>query len=155
VRSLLSSMTNMSSHDSILLVDDEPDITTVLGIGLEDDGFKVDTFNDPLLALSQFKNSSYDLVILDIKMPKMDGFELYREIRKLDDQVKVFFITAFDLLYEEVKNELSLLLPPSQSFTTISDNDSYSKYFIKKPIEIDNFVKKIKEELRNHHGQTE
>ncbi len=148
-------MTDMSSNGRVLLVDDEPDITTVLGIGLDDDGFKVDTFNDPLIALSQFNKSSYDVVILDIKMPKMDGFELYREIRKIDDKVKVFFITAFDLLEEEVKNKLCLLLPPSQSFSTISDNNGYLKYFIKKPVEIDDFVKKIKDELRNHHGQTE
>lgn len=87
-------MTDMSSNGRVLLVDDEPDITTVLGIGLDDDGFKVDTFNDPLIALSQFNKSSYDVVILDIKMPKMDGFELYREIRKIDDKVKVFFITT-------------------------------------------------------------
>ena len=88
---------SMSSHASVLLVDDEPDITTVLSMGLEDYGFKVDSYNDPLIALSHFKKSSYDIVILDIKMPKMDGFELYREIRKLDDKVNVFFTTAFDL----------------------------------------------------------
>jgi DNA-binding response OmpR family regulator len=74
----------------ILFVDDEQDITFAIGIGLEDNGFVVDTFNDPLLALQSFKENdeknnnrkSYDLAILDIKMPKMNGFELYNEIKK-------------------------------------------------------------------------
>ena len=87
-----------------MLVDDEYDITFALSIGLEDNGFEVDAFNDPLLALQTFKenedknnkNESYALA-LDIKMPKMNGIELYNEIRKIDDKVKVCFITAFDI----------------------------------------------------------
>jgi two-component system, OmpR family, response regulator ChvI len=86
-----------------LLVDDEPDITFSLGMGLEDNGFVVDTFNDPLLALQSFKEKSkdngknpYALALLDIKMPKMNGLELYNEIRKMDHKVKVCFITAFE-----------------------------------------------------------
>ena len=65
-----------------MLVDDEPDITSTLKIGLQDNGFEVDTFNDPIEVLSNFKAGSYDLIILDIKMPKMNGFELYKEIEK-------------------------------------------------------------------------
>lgn len=138
----------MRSRASVLLVDDEPDITTVLSIGLEDYGFNVDSCNDPLIALSHFKKSSYDIVIIDIKMPKMDGFELYREIRKLDNKVNVFFITAFDLQPEELKDKI--YLPSlSQSFSLISENNynRYLKYFIKKPFEIDDFVERINEEL--------
>jgi two-component system, OmpR family, response regulator ChvI len=93
-----------------LLVDDEPDITFSLGIGLEDNGFVVDTFNDPLLALQSFREklkdngkNPYALALLDIKMPKMNGFELYNEIRKMDDKVKVCFITAFDIQKEDVE----------------------------------------------------
>src|SRR5215216_4182519 len=66
----------------ILAVDDEPDITRLCSLALEYHGFKVDTFNDSEEALSNFKPDYYDLVILDIKMPKMDGFELYEEFRK-------------------------------------------------------------------------
>jgi DNA-binding response OmpR family regulator len=67
---------------NILLVDDEPDITFTLKDILEDNGgFKVDTFTDPTIALKSYKINFYDIIILDIKMPKMDGFELYIKIR--------------------------------------------------------------------------
>jgi len=66
----------------ILVVDDEPDLTFGCSMTLELQGFEVDTFNDPLLALSVFKPNTYSLVLLDVKMPKMDGFTLYNEIKK-------------------------------------------------------------------------
>ncbi|WP_162477734.1 response regulator [Nitrososphaera sp. AFS] len=78
-----------------MVVDDEPDITLIFALGLEDNDFKVDTFNDPIQALSNFKSGLYDLALLDYKMPNMNGFELYREIRKIDHNVKVCFVTAF------------------------------------------------------------
>ena len=65
----------------ILLVDDEPDLTYTIKRILEDNGFKVDSFNDPISALNYYKVNFYDLIILDIKMSKMDGFELYLKIR--------------------------------------------------------------------------
>jgi DNA-binding response OmpR family regulator len=67
----------------IFLVDDETDITLLYKTGLEQNGFLVDVFNDPALALSSYKAGEYDLLLLDIKMPKMSGFELYREIQKI------------------------------------------------------------------------
>ena len=85
--------------NKILVVDDEPDINLTLKVALEDGGFKVDTFNDPMLALENFKARSYDLLILDIKMPNMNGFELYREIKKVDNKVKVCFLTAGEMYY--------------------------------------------------------
>ena len=68
----------------ILLVDDEPDVTYTIQKILEDHGFKVDIFNDPILALDNYNAYFYDLIILDIKMPTMDGFELYLKINKLN-----------------------------------------------------------------------
>src|ERR671914_210946 len=87
----------------ILAVDDEPDLTKLCSLALEYHGFKVDTFNDPQEALSNYKPGYYDLVILDIKMPEMDGFELYDEIKKKDHKAKVCFLTASELYYEEFR----------------------------------------------------
>jgi DNA-binding response OmpR family regulator len=126
------------SGNRILLVDDEPDLTAIFSMGLEDNGLKVNTFNDPQLALSEFKEGAYDLVILDYKMPNMNGFELYRKIRKLDEKVRVCFLTAFDIQYEDLKRI------PLQSISTEQDA---MKFLIQKPIEIDDLVKRIKEEL--------
>ena len=61
----------------ILIVDDEDDINLLFKMVLEDDGYKVDTFNDPLVALQNFSAGSYDLLLLDMLMPNMNGFELY------------------------------------------------------------------------------
>jgi DNA-binding response OmpR family regulator len=87
-------------RNKILLVDEEYDITITFKAILQDAGFIVDAYEDPLIALSNF-NSSYDLVILDIKMPKMNGFKLYSEMQKIDDKVKVCFITASEIYYNE------------------------------------------------------
>jgi len=62
----------------LLLVDNEPDNISVLSMGLEDEGFKVDAFNDPLLVLTQFKPHYYDLLLTDIYMPNINGFQLYQ-----------------------------------------------------------------------------
>jgi DNA-binding response OmpR family regulator len=126
-------MHNTSNSRRILLVDNEPDNTSVFSMGLEDAGFKVDAFNDSLLALSNFKARFYDLSILDINMPNMNGFELYKEIRKVDEKVRVCFLTASEIYHE------SLRVPPQ----TLKD----VKCFIPKPIAIDDFIKRIEEEL--------
>ena len=90
-------MKSTRSNKKILIVDDEPDITESFGLALEDSGFEVDKYNDPAIALASFKPNVYNLLILDIKMPKMDGFELYDKIKKIDKNVKVFFISAFEI----------------------------------------------------------
>ena len=94
----------------VLLVDDESDVTTVLTFALEDYGFEVDSYNNPLDALSSFKSNYYDLAILDIKMPKMNGFELLREIRKDDENLKVCFLTALTELKDH-KSDINELSP--------------------------------------------
>jgi two-component system, OmpR family, response regulator ChvI len=91
----------------ILLVDDEPDILRSVKMGLEMRGLSVDAFGDPERALTSFKPGVYEIAILDIKMPKMNGFQLYREILKRDDKVKVRFFTAF----EEYRNEFKKAFP--------------------------------------------
>src|SRR5919204_3550592 len=103
----MSSSFNKNRNNSrILLVDDEPDAALVYKIVLEHNRFKVDSFTDPLLALSNFKPNLYDLAILDIKMPNMNGFKLYQEIKKIDSKVKVCFLTASEMYYENYrKNE--------------------------------------------------
>jgi DNA-binding response OmpR family regulator len=86
---------------NILLVDDEPDLTFSIKEGLGDAGFNVDTFNDSMQALENFEPDFYDLVILDIVMPKMDGFDLYKELQKLDPHINVCFLTASEQYREE------------------------------------------------------
>ena len=124
----------------ILFVDDEQDITFAIGIGLEDNGFVVDSFNDPILALQSFKEKQpYDLALLDIKMPKMNGFELYNEIRKIDDKVKVCFITAFDIERDEEYSDSIVRR------RTAASNDKDKSFIVRKPIDIEELVKRIKE----------
>ena len=78
----------------ILVVDDELDSNLTLKLVLEDNGFKVDAFTDPLLALENFKAGMYVMLILDSNMPKMSGPELYNEIKKIDNKARVCFLTA-------------------------------------------------------------
>ncbi|HYY71501.1 MAG TPA: response regulator [Nitrososphaeraceae archaeon] len=112
----------------ILIVDDEPDVNLALRIVLEDNNFIVDSFNDPLRALENFKANRYDLIILDIKMPKKDGFEVYKEILKIDNRVQVCFLTAGDINYRSLK----------ETFPTLDENQ-----FIRKPIENIELIKQI------------
>jgi two-component system OmpR family response regulator len=92
-----------------LLVDDESDVTTALTFALEDYGFEVDSYNNPLAALFNFKSNYYDLAILDIKMPEMDGFELLRKIRTEDENLRICFLTALTDLRDHMSdiNDLS------------------------------------------------
>jgi DNA-binding response OmpR family regulator len=115
----------------VLLVDDEPDLNLTLKMTLEENGFKVDSFTDPLSALKNFKEEAgmYELLILDMKMPQMNGFELYRQIKKIDDKVKVCFLTAGEMDYEQFRKELIPAL----------DNNCY----IQKPIENETLIKRL------------
>jgi CheY-like chemotaxis protein len=84
-----------------LAVDDEPDITLTLEAGLETVGlFDVDAFDDPESALKSFKPDFYALIMIDIMMPKMSGFELYEQLKKIDPDIKVYFLTASEMYYE-------------------------------------------------------
>ena len=116
----------------ILLIDDEPDITFTVKDILEDNGFQVDSFNDPITALKSYTSNFYDLVILDIKMPKMDGFELYNKIREKDPKVKICFLTASEMYYEKFRKARS-------EFGRIIGEDC----FIQKPIKNEDLIKKL------------
>jgi two-component system response regulator ChvI len=131
----------------ILLVDDDPDILFTFKEGLEEElpdvdkskkifdraiKIQVDTFADPKEALSSFKAGVYDLLLLDIRMPDMNGFELYEELEKIDDKPKVCFITAYELYYEALKKDFPKLDVGC---------------FIKKPISIEDLATRISEEL--------
>jgi DNA-binding response OmpR family regulator len=103
-------------------------------MGLEDEGYIVDAFTDPILALSNFKPNYYSLVILDINMPKMNGYDLYKEIRKLDNKVKICFLTASELYNENLRRQTKEIL-------------NEVKRFISKPLTIEDLVIKVKKEL--------
>lgn len=120
---------------NILIVDDEIDLITLLKKGLESDGFYVGSYNDPLLALHEFRAGIYDLMLIDIRMPKMNGFEFYHKLRNKDINIRVCFMTAFPLSYEEVKKML-----PVESITR--------QNLIQKPIGIKELIKRINEILR-------
>jgi DNA-binding response OmpR family regulator len=114
----------------ILLVDDDVDITHSFSLALQKDGFIVDTYNDPLIALGDFKADLYDLVLLDIKLPKMDGFELYDKIREIDRRVKVCFISGYQMNY-----------------LALREQGLQIDCFISKPIKIEDLLRRINAEL--------
>jgi DNA-binding NtrC family response regulator len=93
--------------EKILVIDDEPDITFSLKKILEENRFaSVDTFNDPVDVISKYNDQPgtvYDLLIIDILMPRMNGFELYEKIKKIDHNAKVCFITAYRMYFEALR----------------------------------------------------
>lgn len=97
--------TYLNKFKSIILVDDELDITTVLEQGLERLGFRVFGITDPLLALEHFQINSdeYGLVISDLRMPEMNGYEFVKNIKKIKPEVRVFLMTAFEINDNEFK----------------------------------------------------
>jgi DNA-binding NtrC family response regulator len=93
--------TNKNMKKRILTIDDDTDTSLSLKIALEQSGiFDVDPFDDPILALASFKPDRYDAVILDVRMPDIDGFALYKKIKMIDKKIKICFLTsAYDLEY--------------------------------------------------------
>ena len=114
-----------------MLIDDEPDLTYTIKKILEENGFEVDTFNDPILALNNYKVNFYNLVILDIKMPKIDGFELYIRLREKDPKVKICFLTVIATFNEEFR-KTRLALGKTINEDYISPKPLHTKDLIKK-----------------------
>jgi DNA-binding response OmpR family regulator len=82
----------------VLIVDDEQDIGIILKKAIERDAdFEVNYIDNPVQALSDFKVGLYDIALIDIRMPQMDGFELYLNMRKIDYKIKACFLTAFEI----------------------------------------------------------
>jgi len=119
----------------LLVVDDDQDVTLTLRATLQKVGFEVVSFNDPVLALKRFKPRYYDLVILDIRMQDMNGFELYRQIRRKDNGVKVCFLTAINEFteYEQYRKEACPKLG--------------ERHFIAKPVSNDEMIRRVNEIL--------
>lgn len=122
----------------VMVVDDERDILSILKRGLESKNrFKVDTFIDAESALESLKEKSddyYDLVLTDIRMPKINGFELYRRIKESNPHMKIVFITAFEIN----KDEFSKVIP---SVDVID--------FISKPVSMSTLITKLNSILNN------
>jgi two-component system, OmpR family, sensor histidine kinase VicK len=130
---------NSNKQKRILIVDDEPDVNTVLKKVLEQGGFNVDSYDDPILALENFKAGSYDILLLDVKMPEMDGFQLYKKMKRIDSKVKVCFLTASEMYYERFRNEEEL-------------NEIPRDLFLQKPIENEDLIKKLNMIISQEHN---
>jgi CheY-like chemotaxis protein len=131
----------LRSHSKrVLIVDDNPDITLTFKEGLEAENdksgnntfWKVYTYNDTILALAEFKPNFYDLLLVDINMPKMNGFEFSRQILEIDVNVRVCYITAAEINLQALREQ----------FPTLSIG-----CFVKKPIGVEDLVRRVKAEV--------
>lgn len=118
----------------LLVVDDEKDITIVMKLGLERQGFRIDAVNRPTVALEKFRQNEYDMAILDVRMPEMDGFTLYEKMLETKKGARVCFMTAFDKEhYRTFREKFGSSLP--------------DRCFINKPVTIQDLVRVINAEL--------
>jgi DNA-binding NtrC family response regulator len=124
-----SGLSSNNKKKRILFVDDEPDLTSLFKKALESAGFSVNVFNNSDDALRDFKPHFYDLVMLDIVMPKTDGFDLYKDLKKVDPDVKVCFLTASEKYREGLREG---------EYQTLSKD-----LFIQKPLSIKKLIKEI------------
>jgi CheY-like chemotaxis protein len=126
-------LTSQGTKRRILVVDNEKDITITLQVGLEGGDFDVDTFTDPSLALKSFKPNFYDLVLIDIVMPNIDGFEFYERIKNIDPDIKVCFLTASEMYHEE--------------FRKVEHCALNEDLFLQKPISTDDLIMEVKRKM--------
>ena len=106
----------------ILIVDDEPDVGQTLKMILEEHGFDVDYFTDPRKVLENFRPDFYALIILDIKMPEVNGFELYHKLKSKDANIKTLFLTAL--------SDVEAYSPSSKVYPIMGE-----RHFVKKPVD--------------------
>jgi DNA-binding response OmpR family regulator len=126
-------MLSAPDKPKILIVDDESDIANSLKKGLEYKGYAVEAYTDPKMALANYKVGGYELCMLDIRMPNMNGFQLYVEIKKIDRNVKICFCTAHETEYHEEFH---------RAFPELDE-----RYFIRKPASLTQLVTHIEKEL--------
>ena len=124
------------SKKIILIVDDDRDIARFFKLALDHAGYTTEFSNNPLSALTNFKKGTYSLLLLDVNMPQMTGFELYERMSEIDPQVKVCFITAFEEYYSEFKTKFP--------------NLNVLECYIKKPIGMNNLIDTVKSRLDQH-----
>ena len=115
----------------VLVVDDEIDTAQTLGRMLETSQFTVDVFTNSKEVLATFEPDHYDLAVIDIRMPGMNGFELYSEIKSIDYKIKVLFLTALSDLhdYDDFKFKVSPQL--------------HQRHFAQKPVNDDEFLEQV------------
>jgi two-component system, OmpR family, response regulator ChvI len=122
----------------IMIVDDEADVALAFKLSLTNSGYLVDVFTDPEEAVEKFSPRTYDLVLLDIRMPKKNGFEVYRDLKKVDKDARICFLTAFDI-YE---SEFSKLFPELDV-----------RYFLRKPISTKDLKERIEQMTSGQKSQ--
>jgi two-component system, OmpR family, response regulator ChvI len=124
-------MVDVSVKKRILIVDDERDVGDSIKIVLQEYGFDADIFTDPLEALKNFKPDFYDLVILDIRMPEINGFELYDKLKSKDAKIKTLFLTA-------VGDVEAYSTPSSKVYPVMGE-----RHFAKKPISNSDLLEQV------------
>ena len=118
---------SISYKAKILIIDDDKDTNNLFKIYLEHDGFQVDSYTDPVDALYYFKKGKYDLVLLDLKMPQIDGIGMFQALKNRDDEVSICLITANTSYLEQLKEKIPKI----------------EKYLIYKPILLKNLKEKV------------
>lgn len=135
-----NALTSQNTKNRILVVDDEPDITLTLKVGLETVGlFDVDAFNDSEAVLKSFNPDFYALILIDIMMPKMSGFELYEQLKKVDPDIKVCFLTASEMYYERNRG--------------IEHCALNKDLFLQKPISTDDLIKEVNKKICSNNNR--
>jgi CheY-like chemotaxis protein len=124
----------------ILVVSPEDDVNLALKTALEQvEGnarggsyyYRVDCFNNPVLALKNFKNDLYDLLIADVIMPQINGFDLAEEVKKIDQKLRVCFLIAGEIPGKLRANQF------------IAEREGYEDKFIQIPIENNNLIRHV------------
>jgi DNA-binding response OmpR family regulator len=132
-------LTAVDTKGNILLVDDDADVRTVIGRSLQRNGFRITALGDPMHALSEFKPRHFDMIILDVRMPGMTGFQLAKKIWLKDPDARIYFFSAFDIYEKEAK---------------VIFKDLKSVFFIKKPISPNDLARQITETLQDGKKRT-
>lgn len=129
-------VTKAGHSHKILVVDDEQDIVFTLKTILTEAGFSVDAFTNPSVAFEMFRPEKYELIILDIRMPGLNGFELYLKLLEQDNSIKVLFLTAVNefSMYAKFKNSVSPM--------------SGKRYYLQKPVDLSKLLQRVDDIVR-------